>query len=475
MENLEKIFRQIDKDFEGHIRALRDYIRQPSISLEEGGGVLECAEMTLDFIRACGAQKAELVPLKNGNPVVYGRLDSKNPKAKTFIMYGMYDVMPVVGEKWITPPFDAEVVDAKKAGTPKMFGPVVVGRGARNQKGPFIAFVKAVESMMRAVGDVPVNIIFAIEGEEELGSPNFWRFRDAFMKELRNADAAHFHSATVDEVGRHLIHRGMKGILMCELEVKGGDWGGPAERALFAADIKWVDPPICHLVAALRSMLDEDGNVLVEGFFDKVRPMDASEKREVAKIRRTFDEKSLKKAWGVRKFKRGKPAKSYVKDYIMDPLINIDGIIGGYTGPFVKTNLPWGGVAKLDVRIVPDMTPEDAEKKIRRHLKKMGFGHADFRVLSSYPWSRTPSDSPLVKAEIRATGRFKKEAIVWPTHPAVGPLYLFNRPPLNLPITLCGLCHGGNIHSANEYIAVEGMREGAKWVAAMLHDFAASD
>src|SRR5437879_3232322 len=169
--------------------------------------------------------------------------------------------MPVVDETWITPPFAAEIVEAREAGLPESYGPCLIGRRASNQKGPLMCVVNALKSMKAVEGDIPVNVLFVVEGEEEITSPHMAEFRDRFLEELRLADAAYFPNPYQDERGRSQIHLGTKGLVAFELRVKGGDWGGPAERALFSTDSIWVDAPAWHLVRALDSLMDTTGHI----------------------------------------------------------------------------------------------------------------------------------------------------------------------------------------------------------------------
>jgi acetylornithine deacetylase/succinyl-diaminopimelate desuccinylase-like protein len=144
--------------------------------------------MLVTLLKDRGAQRAELVEFKEGFPVVYGELDSKRPDVKTLIVYSLYDVMPCDEDGWVVPPFSGEIVDAKEIDLPPDYGKCIVGRGARNQKGPLVAFLNAVKTMLEVEGDIPVNLIFTFDGEEEMGSPHFREFRDRYLGRLKRAD-----------------------------------------------------------------------------------------------------------------------------------------------------------------------------------------------------------------------------------------------------------------------------------------------
>ena len=146
--NLEKVYDYIEKHFDEHVENVRRLVRQPSISFTNEG-VEKCADMLVQAIKDLGGQRAERCDFKDGFPVVYGELMSKNPNAKTIIVYTLYDVMPVDEEGWKVPPFSAEILEGTEIGLPQDYGKVVVGRGARNQKGPIVAFMNSVKAWMR--------------------------------------------------------------------------------------------------------------------------------------------------------------------------------------------------------------------------------------------------------------------------------------------------------------------------------------
>ena len=467
----DKILTYIDEHFDERLERLREYLHIASISpLDQN--IREGAEATLGYIKALGAEDAHLVETA-GNPVVFGKLYSKNPNAKTLISYGMYDVMPVDEPGWVVPPFEGAIVDPERIeGVPTRFGKLLVARGVANQKGQLMVFLNAVETLQKVTGDIPVNIIFAVEGEEELGSVSFPEFFKKKFEDLKSADAVHWQGFRTDELGRHMIQRGYKGWVNLELEVTGGDWGGPAGRALFAADAAWVDAPILHLLAAVNTLIDKDGNVLVEGFYDDVRPLTPTEQKEIRIIEETFDEASVLKNWQIKKFKQGRSGRELVGRYITGPLMNVDGIVGGYTGPGIWTNLPRSGIIKIDVRLVPDMVPERVVEKIKAHLMRQGFPEVTVRVISSYDWCRTPAEAEILQAAVKATELQGAPYIMWPTWVGCAPLYIFNKAPLHLPFSITGMGHRGRSHQANEYVAVEGLREGERYAALLMCEYA---
>lgn len=473
MGSYDAVFQHIDTHFAEHLEATRRLIRQPSIS-HENLGVRECADMLLGIIQELGPRRAELVEFEDGYPLVYGEVWSKNPNARTLIVYCLYDVMPVVDEVWVAPPFAAEIVDARTARVPEHFGDCLVARGSSNHKGPLMCVINALKSMQAAEGDIPLNVIFAVEGEEEIASPHMEEFRDRYQEVLRQADAAYFPNPYIDDNGRAQIHLGTKGLMAFELRVKGGDWGGPAERALFSTDSIWVDAPAWHLVWALDSMMDQSGRVQIDGFYDNLRPLTPAEQEQLALLKDEFNEEATKKRLGIRKFRGGCLGSEYFDDFTTGPVFNIDGYRSGYIGPYIKTMFPDSAVAKLDIRLVPDMNKEDIKAKLRRHLDRHGFPHVEVWYQGAYRWSKTDLSASIVQSAISAVRAHGLEPAIWPSAYYCAPVSMFNAPPLNLPTTDAGIGYMGRWHEANEFFAVDSMRDFEKWIVTFFHEFAES-
>ena len=176
-----QVYKYIDSHFDDHVENVRRLVRQRSISFTNEG-VEECANTLVQMIKDLGGRRAERCDFIGGHPVVYGEVMSKKPKAKTIIAYALYDVMPVDEDGWKVPPFSAEILEGTEIGLPEDYGKVIVGRGARNQKGPIVAFMNALKSMLEVEGDIPVNVLFALDGEEECMSPHFPEFIRRYEK-----------------------------------------------------------------------------------------------------------------------------------------------------------------------------------------------------------------------------------------------------------------------------------------------------
>ena len=230
MSDTLKIHDYLDAHFQENLEEMRRFLAQPGFS-HTGEGVRETAEMALGYVKSLNPAEAELVET-DGNPVVYAKVLSKKPNAKTLIAYSLYDVVPVVEEDWTFPPLGGTITDAEKIGVQPHLGKVLVSRGTHNQRGPMLAFVQVLKAYQAVTGDIPVNVLFAWEGEEEIGCPHLLQFIQKKLDVLKTADAFYMPSMRDDEDGNLIVNRGYKGKLNVEIEIKGGEWGGRPRRKI---------------------------------------------------------------------------------------------------------------------------------------------------------------------------------------------------------------------------------------------------
>lgn len=447
MINVKKVSKYIDSHIKEHIKKIQDFLRQPSVSAENYG-VRECAEILKNHFLSLGCKNVKLIETKSF-PVVYGEYDAD--AERTLLVYMMYDTQPFTGENWTSPPLEARLVDIKP------FGKCVVARGAINSKGPLIAFLNALESILAVGEKIPVNLKFVAQGDEELGSTYFAEFVKTH-KEMLKADALFGPDACQDEKGKVIIGLGYKGIEYIELECSGKSWGrGPKEFDIHSSDKSWVDSPVWRMIHALSTMTSEDGNkILIEGWYDNVKSPSKEELELIDKLAETFDEEAIKHEIKVERFINDLHGKELLLQYIYSTTLNIDGIWGGYIGPGSKTVLPHKITVKMDARLVPDQRSEEVIEKIRRHLDKHGYKDITIKSLDPYEWAKTSVREPIVQATIQAYRILGYEPEIWPMTASSVPYYLFNRGPLYLPFIDAGLGHGGRAHSPDEYFVIEG-------------------
>ncbi len=338
------------------------------------------------------------------------------------------------------------------------FGDCLVTRGAINTKGELRAFLNSCESIKAAGEEMPVNLMFVAEGEEELGSRHLPEFINKYESELKKADAVLFPSADQDQKGKVMMELGVKGIVYFELELDGKTWGhGPTQFDVHGSNKAWVDSPAWRMIQALSTMTTKDGNrVLIDGFYENALPPSKEDEGLLNKLEKTFDESSVKDMMKVERFIENTHGKEALLKYLYSPTLNVNGIWGGYIGPGTKTVLPYKITAKVDVRLVPNMTVEEVMPRIKKHLDKHGF--KEIRIVEleeGYGWAKTSVKHPAAQAVIKAYREFGYEPEIWPHIAGSAPFCMFNREPLNLPFVIGGLGHGGRAHAPNEYLVVQ--------------------
>jgi acetylornithine deacetylase/succinyl-diaminopimelate desuccinylase-like protein len=377
------VHRYLDDHAEDSLKALFDLIRQPSISAQDRG-VKECAELLAGMMRERGID-TEVVPTPT-QPVVFGRLDSGDPDAFTLICYGHYDVQPPEPlELWQSPPFEPTIRDG-----------AVYGRGTGDNKGQLIAHVLAAEAWRRVAGRPPVNLRFVFEGEEESGSRSLAWFIERHKDRLK-ADLVYVSDGGMHPSGRPVISLGNRGIQGVTLIARGAD------RDNHSGNKGGVAPnPVWMLVHVLASMVDPDGRVKVDGFYDGVRPVGERERAMIAEL--PYDPVELGATMGLPRVDMD--AETYYRRIMLEPYFNISGVAAGYVGQGSKTIVPATAECRIDIRLVADQSCEDVLEKVRRHVAAVdprvevlarGFG-------TMQP-HRTPPDHPAlpaVKAAIQA-------------------------------------------------------------------------
>ncbi|MFX1598660.1 MAG: M20/M25/M40 family metallo-hydrolase [Promethearchaeota archaeon] len=443
----ELVFEHIENNFEDHLGLLQKLVRQPSISAEKKG-IWECADLIKGFLKDLGCKEARLVET-SGNPVVYGFYNAS--AEKTIIIYMMYDTQPVDEPGWTVEPLDGRVVDVDP------LGKCLVARGAYNTKGELGAFINACRSIKAVGEEIPVNLIFVAEGEEELGSRHLPEFIRRYLDKLKEADAVFFPWTSQDQRGKVLMYLGVKGIIYFELELDGKSWGyGPTEFDIHGSLKGCVDNPALRMVQALSTFTSKDGNkVIVEGFYNNVIPPSEEDMELLEKLERTFDEETMKNELRIERFVDDAHGKEALLKYLYTPSLNIDGIWSGYIGPGTKTVLPHRITVKMDVRLIPNMTVAEVLPRIRQHLDSHGFNEIKIRDLQEgYDWAKTSFKEPAAQAILETYREFGYEPEIWPHLAGSAPFCMFNREPLNLPFVMGGLGHGLRAHAPDEYLVV---------------------
>ncbi len=445
----------IDEHFDEFVAELREAVKKPSIAAQNIG-MSECAEHFKTLLESYGIP-ARIIPTA-GHPVVFGEIQGKD-RSKTVLFYDHYDVQPPDPlDEWESDPFAGDIRDGK-----------MYGRGVSDNKGNACARIQAVGTLLRLRGELPVNVKFLIEGEEEIGSTHLAEFiRD--NKDLLRADYGVWESGYMSPDGRPGMYLGVKGILYIELEAQG------PSRDMHSGSAATVPNPAWRLVWALSTIKDEKEEILIPGFYDAVlspteremdlirASMEGRQGGESRESRATAPTGSApRRQYGIHSpLADLSPLDLRVRS-LFGPTANICGFRSGYLGEGQKTVLPAKALVKMDFRLVPEQDPEDIYRKLRKHLDDNGFDDVRTRVITmDYP-VKTSADHPVVKAaEEAALAVYGKPASIAPTQGGSGPMHPFKEY-LNLPMVAFGVGYwGSGNHGPNENIRLEDYRQGIK-------------
>jgi acetylornithine deacetylase/succinyl-diaminopimelate desuccinylase-like protein len=442
------VLSQIKGMHDANLRRLQEWIALPSIAAENRN-YPQGPQYMAQLAREAGFAGVEIIPT-SGKPGVFGRIDSG---ARTTIgIYFMYDVKQFVAEEWSSPPLEARLVH--KAG----LGTVCMGRGAVNQKGPENSFLGALAAFKSAGEKLPVNLVLVCEGEEEIGSPHFHEVvhTPRVLAELKKCSGVFMPEAGQERDGSVQVSLGAKGVIELELVASGEKWGrGPAHDVHSSLEAQ-LDSPTWHLVQALNTLVEKDGHTpAIEGFFEKARPLTAAQLAMIKARAERNTEAQVKEALGVKHWVHDTPWYDSLVLLESKPTINIEGLVAGYTGPGGKTVLPHRAVAKIDMRLVPDMTTTDTLAKLKAHLAKQGFGDLEVNMSGGYNPTETDPNSQLIQRQVATYRALGVQHELWPRSAGSWPGYVFTDAPLSLPAGHFGLGHGTGAHAPDEYYVIE--------------------
>jgi acetylornithine deacetylase/succinyl-diaminopimelate desuccinylase-like protein len=434
---------EIRKRHDEGVARLQEWIRQPSIAAEKRGMEEGCA-LTMRLLKDAGFDSVTRIPT-DGQPGIFATLDA-GAKA-TVGLYFMYDVKQADPSEWSSPPWDAALVD--KPGS----GKVIMGRGAVNQKGPEAAFLAALHAIRGAGRKIPVNLVLVAEGEEEIGSPHIRQVvsRPEVTAALKRCKGVFMPSAAQDPDGVVTVSLGAKGVVELELVSSGEKWGRGPAKDVHSSNRARLDSPAFHLVQALATLVTADGDPAIDGFADAAKPPAAADKEILDAAAARLSEETAKKLLSAQHWAHDLPWRQSLEQFTFRPTVNIEGLVAGYTGPGGKTVLPARAVAKLDLRLVPDMTFDGAVAALRAHLAKRGFGDIEVNPSGGYD----PTGTSLIRAQLAVYRKSGLAPILWPRNAGSYPGYVFTGEPLHLPSGHFGLGQGSGAHAPDEYYVID--------------------
>ena len=448
---METFDRYIDQHRDEFIEELRAFASQPSIAAT-GEGIAEMAQLTRAKMEGLGATVQMLEVAPGEPPVVYASLGRGD---KTLLIYNHYDVQPTDPlELWDSPPFAPTVRDGH-----------IYGRGIADNKGHIMVRTQAIRAWLATMGELPFKINWFIEGEEETGSPHLEPFCLAHADLLR-ADGCLWETGVVDEAGRPVLHLGAKGMLYVELSVQSLKGDQHSSIGTLAPNSAW------RLSWALNTLKAPDETILIDGLMEHVA---LPSETDLALLRAIpFEEKAMQTNLDIRRWVGGLSGLAALQRHVFGPTCTICGLESGYTGPGSKTVLPARAKAKIDFRLVPDLTPQLVLKLLREHLDRHGFEDIQIEVLSAEHPGKSNPNAEIVQAAIAAARQVYQghEPVVYPLMTGTGPVW-----PVAIahgtPMVGFGTSYpGAKVHAPNENIRLEDYFQAMRMMGRFIAEFA---
>jgi len=443
--------KHVDSHMDELVSDLQTLIRQPSVSAKNEG-IEECAKLVQKLLKKSGI-KSEILRLKKSvAPIVYGEIKSKLNPSKTLMFYNHYDVQPAEPfDLWDDPPF---------SGVRR--GNKIFGRGATDDKGELITRIKAVEACLKTTGDVPCNIKFVIEGEEETGSTHIEEYLKKYQKKF-SCDGVIWEFGYVDAKNRPIVGLGMKGLLFVELSVK------ESIRDVHSSLAVLIKNPAWRLIEAVNTLRNSDGKILIKDWYKDVSSLSKTDLEIIKK--EPFDENVFKKEFGIKSFVGNMKGMDAKKVMVGGATCNIAGFVSGYTGDGAKTVLPGSALVKIDFRLIPKMDPKKQVLRLKKHLKSKGFPDVGIKVYHGEAAARTNSSHPFVSQVKEAADKSFGKSILNVSNAGTGPMYPFVDI-LKAPCISIGSTYMfSRIHSPNEFARVDLLKKTTKCMCLIMENF----
>jgi acetylornithine deacetylase/succinyl-diaminopimelate desuccinylase-like protein len=443
---MEQFQAYVDANRSRFLEELKALCAQPSIAAQ-GIGLVETANLVEDRLNRLGARVQRFV-IGDGAPILYAELGQGE---RTVLVYNHYDVQPPDPlDEWGTPPFEPSIRDGR-----------FYARGVADDKGDLLCRLQAIETYQATVGPLPLRLRFLIEGGEEIGSPHLDLFASQHP-DLLEADGCLWETGEKDSARRFVLTLGVKGICYMELAVRTAAsdlhsmWGGVIPNAAW------------RLTWALNTLKDANDRILIDGLMERVRPPNEAERKHLALL--PFDEEKIKQDFGFSAFVDDLSGADLLVKHFYEPTCTICGLKSGYIERGGKTVLPNAALAKIDVRLVPDLTPEIVVDLLRAHLDRRGFQDVEITLLNGLRPARSPLAAPFVQACVEASkATYGIDPIIYPTSPGSGPLYTLCQ---ETPSVMAGVAHANSrLHAPNENVYLDDYFEGIRFVGELLHRF----
>ena len=443
-----------------HIDELLEFLRIPSVSAksEHREDTRRAAEWLVERMLEAGMQTAESIPT-DGHPIVIGEWRGAGPDAPTLLVYGHYDVQPAEPlDEWFSPPFDPQIRDDK-----------VFARGSVDDKGQVYLHLKAVEAQLAEGRTLPVNVVFVVEGEEEVGSVHL----ESFLVENRErlqADAVLISDTTMFAPGLPSITIGLRGLAYMEVRVQGpatdlhsGSYGGAVVNPANA---------LARIIAALH---DENGRVTIPGFYDGVRELSERERAAIRSL--PFEDERLREEVGAPAL-GGETGFSTLERLWTRPTLDVNGLLSGYTGEGAKTVLPARAMAKVSMRLVPGQDYRETEERFIEYVRQLAPDGVSVEVEALHggaPWYAEPKGEIFEAARRALESAFGREPVFIREGGSIPIVQAFEQT-FGAPVVLIGFgLPGENAHAPNEWMSLDNYTRGIRAIASLYDELARAE
>lgn len=457
---MQQTLNYINENKQRFVEELFELLKVASISADPAykSEVLQCADKVAEYLKNAGADLVEICQTK-GYPIVFGEkiIDKNLP---TVLVYGHYDVQPADPlDLWEHPPFEPVIKKTELHPEGAIFA-----RGSADDKGQFFMHLKAFEAMMKT-NTLPCNVKFIIEGEEEVGSVSLGDFLAENKKKLA-CDVVLISDTHIYSNDQPTVTTGLRGLSYVEVEVEGpnrdlhsGLYGGAVPNPIHV---------LCKMVAQL---IDENGQIAIEGFYDNVQEVSLGDRAEMNKLKDNPEE--FKKSIGLSGVEGEKDYTTLERTSIR-PTLDCNGIWGGYTGEGAKTVIPSKAFAKISMRLVPYQTPEEITEKFAAYFEKIAPKSVKVKVTPHHggmPYVLESNTKEFLAAKKAMETAFGKEVLPYRSGGSIPITSLFEKI-LDAKSVLMGFgLDSDAIHSPNEHYGLFNFYKGIESIPLFFENY----
>lgn len=452
---MQRVIDYIEKNKQNYVEELKEFLKIPSISANEENkkDMQRCAEYLAGKMKAAGLPRAEVFQTE-GHPIVYGEWLGAKGKP-TMLVYGHYDVQPVDPiELWKSPPFEPVVKDGK-----------IWARGATDDKGQLFVHIKSVEAYLSELGELPLNVKFLIEGEEEIGSPSLVKFIEK-NKSLLKCDTVVISDTSLFEPGVPTLTYGLRGLCYLEVEITGPD------KDLHSGSYGGAVPNPANLLVEMISKLhDKNNRITIPHFYEDVLKLTKQERENFKKLK--MSDKQFAREVGAKEL-MGEKGYTTLERIWARPTLDVNGIWGGFTGQGAKTVIPSKASAKFSMRLVPNQDPKKIAKLVMDYLVSIAPKCVRIKVTHLHGGHPviTPLEHKATKTAAKAMEKAFRKKTVFIREGGSIPVIATFATVLKVPSVMMGLgLNSENLHSPNEHFDLRHFQLGILSSAYFMDEF----